>query len=51
MPECFIIGRAVGTRYDEEQPERDPCGPPDGALEYIEEERPVEDDEPVFVRD
>ena len=31
MPsDCFIIGRAIGTRYEEEKPERDPCGLPDG---------------------
>ena len=50
MPgDCYIIGRAIGTRYDEEKPERDPCGLPDGALVYDEvEQQPVED-EPVFV--
>ena len=52
MPaDCYIIGRAIGTRYDEEKPERDPCGLPDGELVYEDFEKPVEDEEPVFVRD
>ena len=38
-------------RYDEEKPERDPCGIPDGVLVYEGEEKPAEDEEPVFVRD
>ena len=51
MPDCYIIGRATGVRYDEEKPERDPCGIPEGALVYENEERPADGDEPVFVRD
>lgn len=51
MPDdCHIIGRAIGSRYDEEKPGRDPCGLPDGALVY-ETEEPSADEEPVFVRD
>lgn len=37
--DCYIIGRAIGTRYDEEKPERDPCGLPDGALVYEDVEQ------------
>ena len=52
MPDCYIIGRASGTRYGEKPPERDPCGVPDGALIYETECQPQpEVDEPVFVRD
>lgn len=52
MPsDCYIIGRAIGTRYDEEKPERDPCGFPDGALVYEDVEQPPADEEPVIVRD
>ena len=49
MPDCYIIGRAIGTRYDEEKPERDPCGVSDGALVYEDVEKSTEDEEPVFV--
>ena len=50
MPDCYIIGRAIGTCYDEEKPERDPCGLPEGALVYEDVEKSTEDEEPVFVR-
>lgn len=51
MPDCYIIGRAIGTRYDEEKPELDPCGVPEGSLTYEEVEQPADDYEPVFVRE
>lgn len=51
MTDCYIIGRAAGVRYDEEKAERDPCGISEDALVYENEERPAEDEEPVFVRD
>ena len=51
MPDCYIIGRTIGTCYDEEKPERDPCGLLDGALVYEDVEKSTEDEEPVFVRD
>ena len=52
MPaDCYIIGRTIGTCYDEEKPERDPCGVSDGALVYEDVEKSTEDEEPVFVRD
>lgn len=51
MPDCYIIGRAIETRYDEEKPELDPCGLPEGALTYEQVEQPAEREEPVLVRD
>lgn len=51
LGDCYIIGRAIGTRYDEEKPERDPSGLPDGALVYEDVEQPPADEEPVVVRD
>ena len=50
MTACYIIGRTIGTCYDEEKPERDPCGVSDGALVYEDVEKSTEDEEPVFVR-
>ena len=50
MTDCYIIGRAIGICYDEEKPERDPCGVSDGALVYEDVEKSTEDEEPVFVR-
>lgn len=52
MPDCYIIGRAVGVRHDEEKPERDPCGIHEGALVFVpDEECRPEIEEPVFVRE
>ena len=51
MADCYIIGRAIGERFDEEKPEREPCGIPDGTLVYESDEQTDKDDEPVFIQD